>query len=392
MVGVAFISAILSGIFYQSRANALYTKNAQVVSDQIRKELQERIDTSRLPENIKDRVEEVLQLRNPMLNANKTLVQDTLEQSIGIVFLVAIGTCLLSWAVGWSLTRRLVGPLERLRQASRKVAEGDFSPRVEVVRQDEVGQVASSFNMMTQQLEDTEKRRRELLSDISHELKTPLASIQGHVEALRDNLPKAKANPDLIYDIVLDDVKELDRMVSSLRTYLNAQSVIEKLELKPLNPGEELQVLSERFKPKAAEKNISLQVQIYPQTGFAIADRDAFRHMVSNLVDNALRYTPEGGQIKLMAWPGDGPQPANLPQPKLTVAVSDTGCGIAPEHWPHLFERFYRVDKSRTRDTGGTGLGLALVKELAQSQNGRVWLNSVPGRGTIFYVALPQAR
>jgi signal transduction histidine kinase len=113
------------------------------------------------------------------------------------------------------------------------------------------------------------------------------------------------------------------------------------------------------------------------------------RHLVSNLLDNALRYTAKGGSVRLMAWPGAGDRPNPQWHNRVTIAVVDNGCGIAPEHWSHLFERFYRVDKSRTRDTGGTGLGLAIVRELVEAQGGHIWLNSRVGQGTIFYVALP---
>jgi len=382
MVVVAFLSAIFSGVLYQKRANDL----ANVNLEQGRKTFLTRLDNSRLPEAVKLRVTEALELNKPIDTVGSQLVENSLEQAARIVSLVACAASVLAFIVGWILTRRIVKPLEKLRLGSQMVAAGNFKQRVPVTGDDEIGQVAYSFNLMTEQLQQVEKRRSELLADVAHELKTPLASIQGHIEALRDNLPRAKADPQAIYDIVLEDVSELDRMVGSLRTWLNAQGLLEKLEIKPQPLAEELPAILERFKPRAEEAQVQLELQLDPQAQEVLADHNALRHILSNLVDNALRYTPKGGKIRLMGWLGEG---NNKVANRVTLAVSDTGCGIASEHWPHLFERFYRVDKSRSRDTGGTGLGLSLVKDLVEAQGGRVWLYSQVGQGTTFFISLP---
>jgi len=382
MVVVAFLSAIFSGVLYQKRANDL----ANVNLEQGRKTFLTRLDNSRLPEAVKLRVTEALELNKPIDTVGSQLVENSLEQAAWIVSLVACAASVLAFIVGWILTRRIVKPLEKLRLGSQMVAAGNFKQRVPVTGDDEIGQVAYSFNLMTEQLQQVEKRRSELLADVAHELKTPLASIQGHIEALRDNLPRAKADPQAIYDIVLEDVSELDRMVGSLRTWLNAQGLLEKLEIKPQPLAEELPAILERFKPRAEEAQVQLELQLDPQAQEVLADHNALRHILSNLVDNALRYTPKGGKIRLMGWLGEG---NNKVANRVTLAVSDTGCGIASEHWPHLFERFYRVDKSRSRDTGGTGLGLSLVKDLVEAQGGRVWLYSQVGQGTTFFISLP---
>ena len=387
---VGFLSAIISGMVYEVRADTLFNQAADQAAESTRTVIINRIENSNLSARLKTQFEEAAQLRQPFTPA-RNLVAGSLAQAIAIVGLVAVGSALLAFLLGWWLTRRLVGPLERLRHASQQVANGDFTPRVTIGNEDEVGQVAYSFNLMAERLQGAENRRRELLSDVAHELKTPLASIQGHIEALRDNLPRAKANPEAIYDIVLEDVAELDRMVGSFRTWLNAQSMLENIELRPLDLSEELPNLLERFQPRAQGAGITLSVHFHARVPKVLADRNALRHLLSNLLDNALRYTPAGGKVQLVAWQGEGEQPGQGSSQRVTIAVADTGCGIAREHWAQLFERFYRVDKSRTRDTGGTGLGLALVKELATVQGGRVWLNSQVGQGTIFFVSLSVA-
>ncbi|HEX2913389.1 MAG TPA: HAMP domain-containing sensor histidine kinase [Chloroflexia bacterium] len=392
MVIVTVLSAILSGIFYQLRASRLVDQANQQVAEVTRQNTLARLENSRLPDRLKQDLIDTLELRPPAgRGTGKAVVNLALDQAVGAVLVVALGAGALAFVVGWLLTRRIVGPLEKLRLASQRVASGDYNGEVKVNGSDEVGQVAYSFNFMLHQLRDAESRRRDLLSDVAHELKTPLASIQGHIEALRDNLPRAKADPQSIYQVVLEDVAELDQMVGSLRTWLSAQGMLDRLELKPLPLGEELQTLVQRFQPQADNARIRLELKLDRSLKPALADRNALRHIVSNLLDNALRYTPAGGTVQVLAWQGEGENPGQGPATKITLAVADSGVGIAREHWPFIFERFYRVDKSRTRDTGGTGLGLSLVRDLAEAQGGRVWLNSQVGKGTIFYVSLPAA-
>jgi signal transduction histidine kinase len=384
LVAIGFLSAIFSGIFYQLEANQTINQNLEAY----RGNSLSRLENSRLPQAIKEQVATNLELRSPV-TISKTVADNSLAQSIWVVALVAFGAALLASIVGWLLPERIVRPLAKLRMASQRAAQGDFSQRVAVEKNDEVGQVAYSFNFMAAELQGAETKRRQLLSSVAHELKTPLASIQGHVEALRDNIPQAKANPEAIYEIVLEDVAELDQMVSSLRSWLNGQSLIDNLEIKSLNLAEELPTIIERLRTRAEAATIQLKIQLNPQAKQVLADSRALKHIVSNLLDNALRYTPANGEIKLLAWCGEDERPSPKASNWVTLAVADTGCGIASEHWPHLFERFYRVAQTRTRDTGGTGLGLALVKDLTETMHGRVWLRSQVGHGTVFFVTLP---
>ena len=392
MVIVALFSSILGGLVYQGLTATIINKAFAQADENYKSGVNTWIES--LPsvsqeqkDALKAQIVTSINSQKPFATGGAALVL-VIKQFFWVVLVIAIVAGLSAWALGWFLTRRIVGPLDALRFASQQVAVGDFSQRVTVGGDDEVGQVAYSFNFMAQQLQGAEVKRRQLLGDVAHELKTPLSSIQGHIEALRDNLPRAKANPDAIYDIVLEDVAELDRMVSSLRTWLNAQSMLEGLDIKPLDLRDELSAVIARFEARATTAKIGLTLQLNGASK-VLADRNALRQIVGNLVDNALRYTPEKGLVRIMAWPGDGERPDPTRPHRVTIAVTDNGQGIAPVHWPHLFERFYRVDNSRTRDTGGTGLGLAIVQELVGAQGGRVWLNSRVGQGTIFFVSLP---
>lgn len=380
MIMISFFSAIIGGILFQVRVSSLVRSIDERNLQEFSNTILSRLRGSRLPPRTIDEIETILELRTPLLST-RSVIMPALDQAVGVVILVAIVASILAFGLGWLLTRRIVLPLEKLRLASQQVATGDFAGRVAVSGNDEVGQVAYSFNLMATELQNAETKRRELLSDLAHEFKTPLASIQGHIEALRDNIPRAKADPQAIYDIVLEDVADLDKMIGSLRGWLNAQGMLENLQPINLNLITELPLVLTRFSPRAEAAQIKLKLELKNSPNEVLADRDALRHVLNNLVDNALCYTPKGGEVQLSAW---------QETPKtITLAISDTGCGIAPEHWPHLFKRFYRVDRSRTRDTGGTGLGLALVQDLVKAQNGRVWFTSQVGKGTTFFVNLP---
>ncbi|MBN9389899.1 MAG: HAMP domain-containing protein [Chloroflexi bacterium] len=390
MVLIGFLSAIIGGVFYQVQVNRTIQKIDARVTSQVVDDVIARLQNSRLSQVVINQTTAYLESRKNDVTL-RPILDLALDTSVWIILAAALLVSGVAFIVGWLLTRRLIRRLELVRRASLRVAAGDFNISLPVDKFDEIGQVSYAFGLMSQALQRAEVKRRELLSDVAHELKTPLASIQGHVEALRDNLPRARANPDQIYQIVLEDVEDLNRMIGSLRTWLNSQGTVENMNLEPLSLKAELGDVIERFRSRADSANIHLDMRLDPQANRVKADRNALRQVVSNLVDNALRYTPAGGYVQVTGWLGEGERPGQGSPDRVTIAVRDTGIGIAREHWAHLFERFYRVDRSRTRDTGGTGLGLAIVRELVEAQGGRVWLNSQPGKGTIFFVTLPKA-
>jgi signal transduction histidine kinase len=390
MVLIGFLSAIIGGVFYQVQVNRTIQKIDTRVTSQVVDDVIARLQNSRLSQAVINQTTAYLESRKNEVTL-RPILDLALDTSVWIILAAALLVSGVAFIVGWLLTRRIIRRLELVRRASLRVAAGDFNISLPVDKFDEIGQVSYAFGLMSQALQRAEVKRRELLSDVAHELKTPLASIQGHVEALRDNLPRARANPDQIYQIVLEDVEDLNRMIGSLRTWLNSQGTVENMNLEPLSLSAELGDVTERFRSRADSARIHLEMRVDSQADRVKADRNALRQVVSNLVDNALRYTPAGGYVQVTSWPGEGERPGQGSPGRVTIAVRDTGVGIAREHWAHLFERFYRVDRSRTRDTGGTGLGLAIVRELVEAQGGRVWLNSQPGKGTIFFVTLPQA-
>lgn len=279
------------------------------------------------------------------------------------------------------LVRQITRPLGSLTQAAGQIAGGDLSVRVPVQSNDELGDLATTFNQMAGSLETQEKLRRNLMADVAHELRTPLAGIQGTVEALQDGIfPVTTENLQAVHEQVM----LLNRLVEDLRTLANAEAGQLSLDRLPLNLVELCQRQVMAFQPQAMTKGLTLTLHS-DQADIAICgDDQRLGQVLNNLLGNALRHTPTGGaiQVKLTATA----ESAHL-------TVIDNGDGIANEALPHLFDRFYRADHSRDRRTGGSGLGLAIARQLVQAHGGRIWAESpLVGyqQGSAFIIELPR--
>jgi signal transduction histidine kinase len=294
-------------------------------------------------------------------------------------------SALCAVAVGFLLSRKITGPLRALEQASERIADGNYNYEIKLGGSDEITRLAHSFNRMAQALRLTEQKRKDLVADVSHELRTPLASIQGYTEVLRDGLVPSRERQEEILDHVLKEVKHLTGMVNSMRVWVNNEQSLEHLDLEVMPVRYIADMVVERFRPLATNKGINLELEMAQPELQVRTDADALSRALSNLVDNALRYTPEGGSITLKV----NQEPRNGQTPRANFEVCDTGCGIAPEHLPFIFERFYRVDKSRDRTTGGSGLGLAIVRDTVHALGGDVKIESTVGEGTRILFSLP---
>ena len=263
--------------------------------------------------------------------------------------------------------------------AADAVANGDLSVRVREQIPGEFGRLARSFNRMTVQLASVEEQRRELTADVAHELRTPLHIIQGNLEGLLEGV--YQPTPEMI-NATLDETRLLARLVNDLQTLSLVESGQLPLHLEPLLAVDLLEDTAAGFTGQAAAAGVELVVQAEgdPSEMTISADPDRMEQVLTNLVANALRYTPSGGTITLRAKPT--PQGVQL-------AVSDNGAGIPAEDLPFIFNRFWKGDRSRQRQSGtGSGLGLAIARQLIQAQGGEIRVESQPGQGTTFLIDL----
>ncbi len=303
------------------------------------------------------------------------------RRSVSMSVLISGGIAgVIALLLGSLLFFQVTMPMRRLSRAAQGIAAGDLSQRVPT-SDDEVGQVARSFNTMAESLQRMEQQRQNMVADIAHELRTPLSVIQGNVEAMLDGV--LPASPEELESIHQETIL-LNRLISDLRTLSLAEAGQLVLDKQPLDLGEVVTHVAEKYRLRAEEQNVTLSVQVTPDLPQVSADAGRIEQALVNLTENALRYgaSDAGGRVTLGAH-----AVAN----GVETWVSDTGPGIAPEDLPQVYERFWRSEKSRSRQTGGSGIGLALVKQLAEAHDGRVSVESTPGQGATFRMVLPTA-
>jgi signal transduction histidine kinase len=277
------------------------------------------------------------------------------------------------------LSRRLSSPIGVLANAARRLGRGDLSQRVQFKGKGEVGELAQAFNSMAADLEHAEQLRRNLVADVAHELRTPLSNIQGYLEAIRDRVMKANA-------ATIRSLNEETALLSRLVDELQELSLAEAGELKLVYQAEDIanvvkQVVTS-WQPQVAAKEISLSLDLPDNLPLVNIDRQRVNQVLYNLLENAVAHTHKGGTINVAATnQGDW----------VEVCVSDTGEGIPAEDLPNIFERFYRVDRSRARATGGSGLGLTIAKRMVEAHGGQITVQSEPGKGSSFSFTLPIA-
>lgn len=299
------------------------------------------------------------------------------------VLLAAVMAGLVALLLGAVLVRQIIAPLRKLQAAAGAIAGGDLSQRVRASSRDEVGDVGHAFNQMAEALERNERLRRHMMADIAHELRTPLTVIQGQVEALLDGV--FPLTPEQLAP-VHDETLLLSRLVTDLRELALAEAGQLTIERGPVEMGDLARRVVSAVEPAAAEKGIALSLEVDPNLPAVSADPDRLSQVLHNLLSNALRHTPEGGQIRVSA--GIAPMERGKDR-VLLVSVADTGPGIPPEDLPHIFDRFYRADKSRSRAGGGSGLGLTIARYIVEAHGGRIWAQSRLGEGTEISFTIP---
>jgi signal transduction histidine kinase len=277
------------------------------------------------------------------------------------------------------LSRHFLAPVKALSRAARQFGKGDFSRRVESDDKGELGELASSFNTMADDLERTERLRRHMVADIAHELRTPLSNLSGYLEAIRDGViqPDETAVASLS-----EEAATLARLVDDLQEISLSDAGELKLITTPDDIGRLIRDAVNALQAKAAAKGLTLSTDLPDGLPQVNIDSQRIRQVLNNLLANAVAHTGPGGRVTVAA---------RLREGRVYVSVVDTGEGIPAEDLPYIFERFYRVDKSRARATGGSGLGLTIARRLVEAHGGTIEVESQPGRGSIFTFNLPLA-
>lgn len=293
------------------------------------------------------------------------------------IFWAALGATAVSLIIGVVLARSLTRPIQEITQATQAVAQGDLEQQVPVRSDDELGRLATSFNQMSADLAQSRDLRRQMTADIAHDLRTPLSLILGHAEALSDGV--LPPTPET-FDVIHDEARRLNRLVEDLRLLSLAEAGELPLAVRPVPPQSLLERALTAHAPAAQQKQIELTLDASPNLPEVVVDPDRMAQVLDNLLANGLRYTPENGRIQLSARQNHA---------TVQLKVQDSGPGMDATELAHVFDRFYRGDRSRQRHEGGSGLGLAIAKSIVVAHNGRIWAESAPGQGATFIIELP---
>lgn len=294
--------------------------------------------------------------------------------------LAAVMVVLVVFIAVWVITSRMTMPLRQMAAAACAMAEGDFSRHIYVNRDDEIGELAAAFNEMTSSLASLEQMRRSFIGNISHELKTPMTTIAGFIDGILDGtIDKEEQNRYLA--VVSDEIKRLSRLANSMLSL----SKLEAGEMK-INPAKcDLQEILVRImlsqEKRIQEKNLKIEGLEQIESTYVTADPDLIHQVIYNLVDNAIKFTPENGEIKFRVTESER---------EVVMVIRNTGSGIDPKELPYIFERFYKTDKSRSVDKSGTGLGLYIVKTIINIHGGRITARSSVNEYTEFEFSLPK--
>jgi len=314
----------------------------------------------------------------PQYTMTGTMERAYLDAIQSSVWRAALVAGLVAVVLAFFFSRFITGPINALKTSAQRIRDGDLSQRVDLDSGDELGDLASAFNGMASQLEAKEKSRKQLLADVVHELRTPLSIIQGNLEAWRDGV--VAPTPDAVAP-VHEEAVLLSRLITDLRDLSLAEAGQLRLTRETTDLGALARSVVSTFAGRAEAQGIDLGVDVDDTTPAAVVDPGRIRQVLRNLLDNALRHTPSGGRVHV-AVRSDG-------RGSVLTSVADSGSGIHPDDLPHIFEHFYKTDPSRERSRSGSGIGLAIVKQLVEAHGGAVLVQSAPGQGSTFSFTLP---
>jgi heavy metal sensor kinase len=321
---------------------------------------------------LEDRQHRAIQIGQSLDEVNQTQLQ-----IVRLLMLMLIATAVLAILAGWFIANRALIPVSAITHTAREIGEKDLSRRIAMpLPDDELGRLAQTFNGMLDRIEDAFQRQRQFTADAAHELRTPLSIMQTGLDVVLSQ-PRAAKDYRATLENMLEEVLRLSQLTTQLLMLARADTHTLTIQPRPVDLSLLLNTVSDQIALTAEQKQITLTCDVPPRIAVK-ADEDRLIQLALNLLENAVKYTPPGGAITVTLARSDG---------KICFSIADTGIGVAPQHLPHIFDRFYRVDRARSR--GGVGLGLAIAKQIAQLHGGDITVVSQPGLGSTFSVTLP---
>ncbi len=286
----------------------------------------------------------------------------------------SLAALVLAFILSFLLIRRVLRPLSQMSAITREVATGSFSARVDITTNDEVGELAVAFNRMADSLAQVEQLRRTMVADLAHELRTPLTNLRGYLEGLNDGVVSPSS---ATFEMLQDEVLRLVHLVEGLQQLARADAAKAYLERESIVLSQAIEQMLELYQLNFQDKDIEVRCHFVDDTVQVFADRDKLLQAIRNLLENAWKYTPTNGKVSLVTQQLNG---------SIQVSFTNTGSGISEKDLPFIFERFFRADRSRSREAGGAGLGLSIVKELIEAHDGQVGATSTSEETTIWFI------
>lgn len=303
------------------------------------------------------------------------------RQILGLIFVIIAVLSVACWLMVFFMSQSIVEPVTKLRNAAEAITKGDFSHNVEKTGNDEIGALTDSFNKMTKELKEVDQMQSDFIANISHDFRSPLTSIKGYVEAMLDGTIPEERYPRYL-GIVLDETNRLAKLANNVLDLTKMENGQYELNQTVFDVNESIITLALGFEQRVEEHQIRMDFQLLQDKLFVYADLSLIERVIYNLLDNALKFTPDGGTVTVET---------SIVNRKATVSVSDTGMGISKESLPYVFERFHKGDRSRGKDKKGTGLGLTIAKQIMLAHHEDIDVFSTEGEGTTFTFTLPLA-
>jgi len=312
------------------------------------------------------------------LNENQSSFIDSVQKTL---LWTSIGTIIAGFLISLFLSKKITNPICQMIQTTREIAKGNYQKKVIAHSKDEIGALGVALNEMAEKLEKVEQLRTELITNFSHEMVTPLTTINGYLEAIQDGMIETEESKKLTYNILLEETNRLTKMIKDLRELSKIESGRFVIELAPIRAEKVIQKVILSLKLQFLDKEIKSIVNFPSNFPMVLADEDRFQQIFLNLLTNAIRYSPKGSLVVI-----EGKIKSTT---EIEISVKDSGSGIKQKDLPHIFERFYKADFSRSSKNSGSGIGLSIVKDLVALHKGKISVESTDGFGTIFYIIFP---